>query len=301
MRMITRISKSLLLFTAFATISFAAEPVASVIGNAPIDVGGIRTPAHTLVPIAVGDEVSTEAGPAVVQFRDGSKVVLQPESQLQIEGQPADPSVRMVRGSATYDLVPTSRLRVMNTKGETVNQILDGALPTAPIVNRGNSPLPAAVVYRSSASSRQEGMVLPDSAFITGRFVLDATSGAGVISSTQTTFVTPDGTVFHGTMVNGVFTVTSIDFQVTQPNGTKATVSTTTGPLIGTTITAPPSGSNGVATFTSPSGTVINPAQVRTDLQTSANTAITNSGQPSGTSADLSQRTVTGQFSSSAP
>ncbi len=317
MQMFTRITKSLLLFAACAMTSFAAAPpVASVMGTAPIDVDGIRTPARTLVPVAVGDDVVTQSGAAFVQFRDGSNVVLQPESELQIQGQPGQPSVRILKGSATYDLVPTSKLRVTNSKGETINQILDNALPAGgPAINRVTGPLSEAVVYRSSPS-RQVGFMMPDSFAMTGTFVLAAGGPGAAAGASGTSIITPSGLTINLTpvlnssgQVTG-FTVASITTTVTLPNGTTATITATTGVLIGATVSGVTSttqtGTQVSIQFTPPGSTTpLTPTQAATAVQTmeqiAVNTAINNGSLPPGTQPPSPSPVSTGQFSSSAP
>ena len=63
---------------AIALLSFAAAPVARVISTEPVNVDGIVAPARNFVPLAVGNEVTTDRASAVVQFPDGSAVTLQP-------------------------------------------------------------------------------------------------------------------------------------------------------------------------------------------------------------------------------
>ena len=76
-----------------AAALFGASPVAQVIGTESITVAGISAPARNFVPLAPGDDVATQNGTAVVQFRDGSNVTLQSNSVLRVEGQAGSPVV----------------------------------------------------------------------------------------------------------------------------------------------------------------------------------------------------------------
>ena len=84
--------KFVCLGVAAAIVSFAAAPVARMISAGPVDVDGILSPARNFVPLSVGNEITTDATSAVIQFSDGSAVTLQPHSKLRIEVGPRVPS-----------------------------------------------------------------------------------------------------------------------------------------------------------------------------------------------------------------
>jgi hypothetical protein len=223
----------------------------------------------------------------------------------------------MVRGSAIYDLAPTSKIRVTNSKGETVNQVLDTALPIdGPVINRGTGPNPEVAVYRNSGS-RQTGFATPDSPFMVGSFDLSASSGAEAAGPATSRIVTPSGTTINLTAVtvNGVttFQVTSIQQIVTQPNGQTAIVTITSGSLIGATIptvtSSTQAGSQVTIQFLAPgSNTPLPTQQAAAQLNAAINQAITTAVQNGtlqpGTQGFTPKPTTTGQFttiSASAP
>ena len=125
------------------------------------------------MPVALGGEVATARGVAVLQFRDGSNVTLQPNSVLRVEGQASQPVVRVMEGTASYDLAPSTRIRVQNSRGETINKVLDAALPSATQLGSGSpltDPLAAVTIYRAG---RQPGVVLPSVRFDYGEIHVD--------------------------------------------------------------------------------------------------------------------------------
>src|SRR5579883_1292344 len=128
---ISQITRTILGCAISAGLSFGATAVARVISTDPVDVDGITMPARNFAPVAIGDEVATQAGSAVVQFKDGSDVVVQPKSRIRIEGKPAKLQVRVLTGSARTDLVPASRLQLIDSKGQTIANVLTVALPDA--------------------------------------------------------------------------------------------------------------------------------------------------------------------------
>jgi hypothetical protein len=296
------------------TVLFAASPVARVIGTQSISVAGIESPARNAVPVALGDEVSTEAGTAVVQFRDGSNVTLAPKSVLRLEGQSGRTVVRVVEGSVSYDLAPASRVSIVNSRGETVSQILNAAVPTATPLATGGAvldPLAAVSVYRAN---RQPGVVIPSTLALTGVF---SANGGGSAGSTGARVILPTGLTLNltATTVNGIttYTIASIEQAVitTTSGVTTTTVLTMTtdnsnSGLIGATVsglnvtTANPQVN--ISITPSGSSTPLPAATVQAALQSDVNqavqTAVNNSQLPAGTTVTFSP-VSTGKFSSS--
>jgi len=297
---------------ALSSALFAAAPVARVIGSESVSVAGIDSPARNAVPVALGDEVSTEAGTAVIQFRDGSNVTLAPRSTLRVEGQAGRPVVRVVQGSVSYDLAPSSRVSIVSSRGETVSQILNAAVPvTAPLAASSApvDPLAAATIYRAN---RQPGVVLPSTFALAGVF---SAGGGGAAGSTSARVVLPTGLTLNltATVTNGVttYTIASIEQLVTTTtNGvtttTILTMSTDTSGngLIGATV----SGLNVSSTNPQVNITISNAAgpipaaTVQSALQSDVNTAVAaavaNNQLPGGTTVTVSP-VAQGKFSSS--
>jgi len=287
------IVRTLLLCVSAAAVVFGANPVGRVISSAPVDVNGIAAPARNYVPVSIGDEITTKGTSAVVQFPDGSGVTLQPNSKLRIEGQPTKLSVRVVSGSAMYDLSRASSVQVVNSKGKAVSGTADRPLVAAN--PQGVNPLPPAVMYRNNP--RQPGTVAPSSAVLVGTFMQGSVSAGGI--TTDPAVILPNGVTINLTATTNpttgavTYTVTSVTTPVTLPNGTTSTVTITSGALIGDNVTPPATGtSGGVTITTSTGGTVPNPNTV---LQST----ITN-GLPTGDTAPTPSPVATGQFSNSA-
>ncbi|MGD0499006.1 MAG: hypothetical protein ABSC23_11280 [Bryobacteraceae bacterium] len=302
-----------LLGVSSATAVFGAAPVAQVIGTESIDVAGIAAPARNFVPMSVGDDVATHGGAAVVQFRDGSNVTLQPNSTLRVEGQAGSPVVRVVQGSASYDLAPYSNLRVLNSRGETINQVLDNALPAPAQLGSGSpltDPLAAAAIARAS---RQPGVVVPTDSVVTGRFQVVGGPTAGAAPTTAQVIL-PNGQILNLTATTNAgvttYTVASVQEVV---GGVTVTTTTDASGLIGATVGGvsgiTPNNTQVSVTFT-PAPTVANPnpqpltptqAQqaIQADVTAAVNTAITNKQLPAGTTAPAVSPVSTAQFSSS--
>lgn len=100
--------KRLLLFSAAALVSvaalFAESPVASVTGGEPFLLRGHSVPEGiSNWPVMVGDSIGTTTSrSAVVQFNDGSRVTLAPNSTGKVEQGANSLVFRLQTGSATF-------------------------------------------------------------------------------------------------------------------------------------------------------------------------------------------------------
>jgi len=291
---------SILLFSSCTMVVFGAAPVARVISTESVDVDGIAAPARNFTPVAVGDYVTTQNGAAVLQFRDGSSVSIQPNSQIRVEGQPSGPKVRVVSGTVGYALSPASRLRVLNSKGETISRVLDSALPDATAAVQRNLAVEAAVVYRKSGL--QTGGMAPNAAIAVGQF----TGSVFYSSGTVTTIKTPSGLTINltATTVGGVttYTVASITQTVTTTGGATQTLTVSDPSLIGATVggitSGTTSGSSVTVTFTAPGSTTPIPT---TTVLTNLNTGITTAVTTQAPGATVPTPVQTTSFSASAP
>lgn len=297
--------------------AFAASdpPVARVIGSEPVVVDGIVSPAANYVPVGMGGKVATQRGSAVIQFVDGTSVTLQPNSQVNIEGQRAKPSVRIVRGSAEYRVTPASRVSV-SSGDQMVTSILDNATSSVRAITNPNGQVAQAVMYRGSSAS--VGSALPSAIVYGGSFAManlgtmSFSPGAG---GSGPALFTPNGLTINLAPVTNSsgqitgYTVTSITETVVQPNGTSVQVTATTGSLIGATVSGISSNTSSgqtVAVQFTPQGstTPLTSTQVtntvQTTVQTAVNQGVQNGTIQSGTTATTTPVTTT-TFSSSAP
>jgi len=308
---IPALAKSIVLCLSACVVVFA-NPVGRVISSAPLDINGIAAPARNFVPVSIGDEITAKGAAAVVQFPDGSGVTLQPNSRLRIEGQPSNVSVRVLSGSAVYDLARTSTIRVVNSKGQMVSSAVNR--PLVPVTSQqGSDPLTAAVVYRGSRTP-PAGTVVPGSSILVGTFV-PASSVAGG-APIDPAIILPNGETINLTATTNsttgavTYTVSSITATVTLPSGATTTLTITSNPsgggLIGDTVTPPVSGAasgtsaSGV-TISTPSGPVTNAnTLLQNTVSTGVTNAITNNTLPSGTTAPAPSPVSTGQFSNTA-
>ena len=286
-------------------------------------------PARNYVPVAAGDEVATQNGAAVIQFRDGSNVTLPPNSKVRIEGQPSKPVVHVMKGSVSYNLAPSSRIRVLNTRDELVS-----APAISSSVNPANpqyAPLAAGVVY----GSRQTGLavaVAPDAPTVTGSFVSGGNQPAGgtgrafsgtLDAGTQpgTAQIITPGFTFNLTVTMTTNPTTGVVTDTYTVASVQATVATTSAGLSGPTATVTVGASSGssligasVALTTIPStgdvtftitptnGTTVTASTITTAVQQQVNTEVQAHTLPNTTPAVPQQSPVTtGQFSSSAP
>jgi hypothetical protein len=283
-------------------VLFGATPVARVISTQPINVDGIVGPARNFVPLAVGDEVTTDTAAAVVQFPDGSQVTLQPHSKLRIEGQPSGPAARVIQGSAIFDVARSSSTRLSNGKVKPIFRAPSGAPLSDLAPSRGASLDASGFIYRSPVT-HQPGAIVPQTWAFTGSFSLrDSTAGAGP------QIVGPNGVTINLTAVVNpttgatTYVVSSVQQTITIPGGGTAVVTVTSGPLVGATVGGSTSGTS--FTLTPPGSTTPLTSQqtataMQTGVQQAINNGVANGTLPTGTQPPSPAPVTTGQFSPS--
>jgi FecR protein len=122
-------------------------------------------------PVAVNDEIVTQAAPAMLRFTDGTVVTLQRNSRIRLNQGPSGVEVNMLSGSAIYDLKPRSNVSVANTmsavNGATTSHAasMAGSVPAVRIVP-GNEAIATALAHDAPSS----GMVISASDVKTGTF-----------------------------------------------------------------------------------------------------------------------------------
>jgi hypothetical protein len=166
-------------------VAFGAVPVARVISTEPVAIDWIAAPARNFTPVGLGGDVRTGSASALLQFQDGTSVVLQPNSELKIEGSAGKPVIRVISGSAEYKLSPKSHVRIANGGGvdpvntlNAVNKVVEHATTQTGVVGQTDvSMLNAAMVYKASPVPTV-GVILPSSPVSTGSF----SSGKGASS-----------------------------------------------------------------------------------------------------------------------
>jgi hypothetical protein len=198
---------------------------------------------------------------------------------------------------------------VQNSRGETINQVLDAALSSTARVGSGSplsDPLATASLFRAA---RQPGMVLPTVSAFTGRFMTNG--GLTAATSTSTQFITPTGLTINVTpsvnATTGVvtFTIVSITQVVTTPTGGSVVVQLTDPLLVGATLTETATSGETSNISIVPQGqtTPLTDAQAQASVQTAVTTAVTtgigNGSLPAGTQTPSDSPTSTGKFSGS--
>jgi hypothetical protein len=78
----------------------------SLSGSQPFDLNGAIVPVAGIAswPLFAGDHVVTHSAPATVVFRGGSRIVLEPNSELKIDAKDRKPVIALLRGSGKYSL-----------------------------------------------------------------------------------------------------------------------------------------------------------------------------------------------------
>ena len=101
---------------AVAIVCFAAAPVAKVSSSGDFRLRGatVRTAGVPSWPVMAGDEIATGAHPAIISFRDGSRLTLGRASRARLASENGALSFRLLDGVLDYRLASRSALRVFN-------------------------------------------------------------------------------------------------------------------------------------------------------------------------------------------
>jgi len=290
---------------------WGAVPVARVISTDPVTIDGITAPGRNYIPVGLGGHVKTAGSSAVLQFRDGTSVVLEAHSELKIDTAFGRPMIRVVKGAALYKLAPNSEISVPGI-APTINlNQKNGNTLAGVAIRQTDSSLPAAATYRASAAATA-GMIFPSSPISTVSFlpgnetqiftahVANTPEGAAII--------TPGGVRYnlttHTNPTTGAitYTIASITVDVSA-GGNTTTFNITNTSLVGATVNIGQQLGNGdnAITFTDSSGKTIPPGEVKTTISTAVDTAVKSGQLPTDTKVTDTKPVSQGTFSSTAP
>lgn len=101
--MLRSLIRLLVIFTIVSS-AWAAAPIGRVSSSQPFEMNGALVPVDGVPswPLFPGDVVLTHAAPATVTFRGGSRIILDPNSELKIESKDKKPALRLLSGSGKY-------------------------------------------------------------------------------------------------------------------------------------------------------------------------------------------------------
>jgi hypothetical protein len=116
MRFKTRIVRSLCFVVPMIAIAAAASPVATISSNSAFELRGkqVNTNGVPSWPMMEGDEISTSQGAAVIQFRDGSRVILTGNTKAKAEKSSDGIVFRLLSGTMDFTLAPKSTVAFFN-------------------------------------------------------------------------------------------------------------------------------------------------------------------------------------------
>lgn len=96
------------------SLALAAGPVGTVSSKDAFRLRGKTVPAAGVPswPVMAGDELATEQGPATLQFKDGSRVVLGKSSKARLEEAEGSLILKLIDGSMKYSMSAKSAIRL---------------------------------------------------------------------------------------------------------------------------------------------------------------------------------------------
>lgn len=109
LKLFTRLIVFALVTFALAPCTWAATLVGRVSSSQSFKLNGTPMPVEGVPswPLYAGDVIVTQAAQATIVFRNGSRVVLEPNSELKVEIKDKKPVVRLLRGNGKYFIAGT--------------------------------------------------------------------------------------------------------------------------------------------------------------------------------------------------
>jgi hypothetical protein len=107
-------SLTCLISVVFPLGTLAESPVGTVGGKGALEISGspVNLTALSSVPLAKGDTVKTLSGSATISLSDKSRVLLEKNSQLKVEGSGQNPSIYLLEGGLSYKTSSQSQIKI---------------------------------------------------------------------------------------------------------------------------------------------------------------------------------------------
>lgn len=106
------------------SVLMAATPIATVVSGDGLTVRGTPVPATSVSswPVASGDELVSSASPAVVMFKDQSRLTLNGNSRVKLEQRGGSTCVHLLQGSLRLSVVAGATMGVTGKRKSLVAQ-----------------------------------------------------------------------------------------------------------------------------------------------------------------------------------
>ena len=124
--------------------AMAATPVASVTSSTAFNLRGNRVNVDGVPswPVMAGDDIATQAGQAVIQLRDGSRVELQGNSRVKVESNDGGLLLRLLSGTMRIlTLAPSSSGTQIYTQTALAKPAVGDVVSVGPVPVNGANPV----------------------------------------------------------------------------------------------------------------------------------------------------------------
>jgi hypothetical protein len=107
-------SLSWLISSASLLTVLAESPVGIVGGKGALEISGspVNLTVLSSLPLASGDTIKTLSSSAMISLSDKSRVLLEKNSQLKVEGTGANLSIYLLKGGLSYKMMPQSQIKI---------------------------------------------------------------------------------------------------------------------------------------------------------------------------------------------
>lgn len=108
-------SLTCLITSAFLLSALAESPVGTVGGKGALEISGspVNLTALSSLPLAPGDTIKTLGSSAIISLSDKSRVLLEKDSQVKVEGSGPNVSIHLLKGGLSYKMSSQSPIRIV--------------------------------------------------------------------------------------------------------------------------------------------------------------------------------------------
>ncbi len=266
---------------------FGAAPVATISSTQPLVISGVTVPANRVIswPVSIHDEIATQAAPAMLRFTDGTIVTLQRNSRLKLEQGKAGVELKMMAGSAIYDLKPHSTVTIDSgaTLAAAATTTSVAPPPVKSASGSANEAAATALAYRMPSTAPSTGVVFAPSLISTNSFLPQPGRQATTSVGSGLKVVLPNGTIFEVHLVSEGNQSTYVIDKIATPIGNGQYLAIDAPNLIGArlVVVSGGTGQSQASIFLPGSSTPLDPAAVA-DLISQGATASYNDSVSKG-------------------
>ena len=146
---------------AASTLLSAAQPVASATSNAPFTLHGteVDTVGTPTWPVMEGDEIVSGPKPVTLNFKDGSRLMLQKNSKAKVTAVKGAVVLDMIAGAVLVATLTSKSKVVVASQSQPIAATQGQVIPATPATPVDTTPAPASKITKSVVPTQPSGAV----------------------------------------------------------------------------------------------------------------------------------------------